>query len=108
MPTTQKNMYTQKGKDFPAGPAVNILPSNARVWVFITGWEAKIPRASWPKDHNIKKKNPILVKTSKERIANSVYLNPFKWGLLHLIYTLLFRIYHNTKRKGKYSHLILP
>ena len=56
MPTTQKNMYTQKGKDFPAGPAVNILPSNARVWVFITGWEAKIPRASWPKDHNIKKK----------------------------------------------------
>ena len=69
MPTTQKNMYTQKGKDFPAGPAVNILPSNSRVWVFITGWEAKIPRASWPKDHNIKKKGggePYCKKLKKE------------------------------------------
>ena len=34
-------------------------------------------------------------KKGKERVANSVSLNPFKLGLLRLIHAFLFRIYHN-------------
>lgn len=40
-------------------------------------------------------KKICIYKKGKERVANSVSLNPFKLGLLHLIHAFLFRIYHN-------------
>ena len=42
--------------DFPGGPVVKTLPSNAGGAGLIPGWGAKIPRASWPKNQNIKQK----------------------------------------------------
>ena len=35
--------------DFPGGPVVETSPSNAGGAGSIPDWEAKIPRASWPK-----------------------------------------------------------
>ena len=42
--------------DFPGGPVVNILPSNAGGVGSIPGRGAKIPHASQPKKQNIKQK----------------------------------------------------
>ena len=42
--------------DFPGGPVVKILPSNAGSAGSIPGWGAKIPHAPWPKNQNIKQK----------------------------------------------------
>ena len=42
--------------DFPGGPVVKSSPSNAEGVGSIPGWGAKIPRASWPKNQNIKEK----------------------------------------------------
>ena len=38
--------------DFPGGPMVKTLPSNAGAVGLIPGWGAKIPHASWPKKPN--------------------------------------------------------
>ena len=43
-------------RDFPGGPVVKTLPSNARGVGSIPGWEAKIPHASLPKNQNTQKK----------------------------------------------------
>ena len=42
--------------DFPGGPVVKTLPSNAGGVGSIPGWEAKIPHASGPKNQTIKQK----------------------------------------------------
>ena len=42
--------------DFPGGPVVKTLPSNAGGAGSIPGQGAKIPHASWPKNQNIKQK----------------------------------------------------
>ena len=43
-------------RDFPGGPVVKTLPSNAGGAGPIPGWGAKIPHALWPKNQNIKQK----------------------------------------------------
>ena len=42
--------------DFPGGPVVNTSPFSATGVGLISGQEAKIPHASWPKNQNIKQK----------------------------------------------------
>ena len=42
--------------DFPGGPVVKTLPSNAGAAGLIPVQEAKIPHASWPKKQSIKQK----------------------------------------------------
>ena len=42
--------------DFPGGPVVKTLPSNAGGQGSIPGLGAKIPHASWPEKQNIKQK----------------------------------------------------
>ena len=42
--------------DFPGSPVVKILLSKAGAAGLITGWGAKIPYASWPKNQNMKQK----------------------------------------------------
>ena len=44
------------GTSFPGGPVVRTAPSNAGGAGSISGWGAKIPRASQPKDQSIKQK----------------------------------------------------
>ena len=46
--------------DFPGGPVVKTLPSNAGGVGSIPRWGAKIPHASGPKNQNIKKTEAIL------------------------------------------------
>ena len=41
-------------RDFPGGPVVKTLPSNAEGTVSIPGRGTRIPHASWPKNQNIK------------------------------------------------------
>ena len=36
--------------DFPGGPVLKTLPSNAQGLGSIPGWGAKIPHVSWPKN----------------------------------------------------------
>ena len=43
-------------RDFPGGPVVKTLPSNAGGAGSIPGWGAKVPHASGPKHQNIKQK----------------------------------------------------
>ena len=43
-------------RDFPGGPVVKALPSNAGGTGLIPGQEAKTPHASGPKKQNIKQK----------------------------------------------------
>ena len=43
-------------RNFPGGPAVKTLPSNAGVTGSIPGQGAKTPHASWPKNQNMKQK----------------------------------------------------
>ena len=43
-------------RDFPGGPMIKTLPSNAGGAGSIPGGEAKIPHASQPKNQNIKQK----------------------------------------------------
>ena len=42
--------------NFPSGPGVGTLPSNAGGIVSIPGWGAEIPHASWSKNQNSKQK----------------------------------------------------
>ena len=46
--------------DFPGGPGVKILPSNAGGVGSIPGQGAKIPHALWPKNQNKKKPEAVL------------------------------------------------
>ena len=48
-----KNLYS---RDFPGGPVVKTLPSNAGGAGSIPGQGAKIPHTLWPKNQNIKQK----------------------------------------------------
>ena len=43
-------------RDFPGGPVVKTLPSNAGGVGSVPGQGAKILQASWPKNQNIKQK----------------------------------------------------
>ena len=43
-------------RDFPGSPVVKTLPSSAEGMGLISGRGARIPRASWPKNQNIKQK----------------------------------------------------
>ena len=43
-------------RDFPGGPVVKTSPSNAVSVGLIPGRGAKIPRASWPENQNLKQK----------------------------------------------------
>ena len=45
--------------DFPGGPVVKTLPSNARDVGLIPGWGTEIPHASWPKKQNIRQKQYV-------------------------------------------------
>ena len=45
-----------KWGDFPGGPVVKTLSSDAGGTGPIPGWGAKIPHASWPKNQNRKQK----------------------------------------------------
>ena len=53
--------------DFPGGPVVKTLPSNAGDVGLIPGLRAKILHASWPKSQNIKQKQNVTnsIKTLK-------------------------------------------
>ena len=42
-------------RDFPSGPVVKTLPSNAGNARCITGQGARIPHALWPKNQKVKK-----------------------------------------------------
>ena len=46
--------------DFPGGPVVKTLPSNARDVGLIPGWGTEIPHASWPKKQNIRQKQYVI------------------------------------------------
>ena len=56
----------EKLGDFPGGPVVNILTSNAGVAGLIPGQGTKIPHASQPKTQNIKQKKQCCNKFSKD------------------------------------------
>ena len=45
-----------QSRDFPSGPAVKTLPSNAKGMGLIPGWGPKIPHALGPKHQNMKQK----------------------------------------------------
>ena len=49
-------MHLKVLTDFLEGPVVKTLPPNAGGTGLIPSWGAKIPRASWPKNQNIKQK----------------------------------------------------
>ena len=54
-------------RDFPGGPMVKTLPSNAGGVGMIPHLRAKILHASWPKSQNINRSNIVtnLIKTFK-------------------------------------------
>ena len=54
---------TRFWEDFPGGPVVETLPSNALGAGLILGWEAKVPHASRPKSKNISNIVTNLIKT---------------------------------------------
>ena len=50
-------IISAKNRDFPGGPVVRTLPSNAGVAGLIPGWGTKIPHALWPKRKRKKPKH---------------------------------------------------
>ena len=46
-------LINNRWRDFPGGAVVKTLPSSAGGVGLIPGQGAKIPHASWPKNHNI-------------------------------------------------------
>ena len=57
--------------DFPAGPVVNISPSNAEGADLIPGRGAKIPYALWPRNQDISNISSIVknsIKTKKKKL----------------------------------------
>ena len=59
--------YVKRGglRDFPGGPVVKTLPSNAGGVSLTPGLGAKIPHASGPKTQNIKKRSNIVTNSIK-------------------------------------------
>ena len=54
---SERTFYIKKPeRDFPGGPVVKTLPSNAGGAGSIPGQGAKLPHALWPKHQNIKQK----------------------------------------------------
>ena len=47
--------------DFPGGPKVKTLPSNAMGVALIPGWGARIPHASQPKQNKTKHKTETIL-----------------------------------------------
>ena len=58
-------------QDFPGGPVVKTLPSNAGGASSIPGQGDKIPHALWPKNENIKQKQ--YCKKFNKDFKNSLY-----------------------------------
>lgn len=58
LPTFCLHCFLSKksAQDFPDGPVVGTLPSNAGGVGSSSVWRAKIPHAWWPKNQNIKRK----------------------------------------------------
>ena len=52
----QRSAILRYIRDFPGGPVVKTLPSNAEGVGSIPGRGSKIPHASWPKNQSIKQK----------------------------------------------------
>ena len=48
--------WDNQGQDFPGGPVIKTLPSNAGGLGSIPSWGDKIPHASGPKNQNVKQK----------------------------------------------------
>ena len=53
---SQRWFFEKFNEDFPGGPVVKTLPSNAGGAGLIPGWGAKIPHTSRPKNQKIKQK----------------------------------------------------
>ena len=74
-------IFNKKMGDFPGGPVVKTLLSNAVGVGLITGQGATIPHASWPKIQNIKQKldcnkfNKDLKKKIMDSWSSFIYLN---------------------------------
>ena len=49
--------------DFPGGPKVKALPSNAMGVALIPGWGARIPHALWSKKQNVNNSSKIVTKS---------------------------------------------
>ena len=62
--TNESTIYI---RDFPGGPVVKTSSSKAECGCSMSGQEAKIPRASGPRNQNIKQSNILTssIKTSK-------------------------------------------
>ena len=50
--TMQDSLFKEQKRDFPGGPEVKTLPSNAGDAGSNPDWRAKIPHASWLKNLN--------------------------------------------------------
>ena len=74
--TQLRTFYHMEG-DFPDGPGVKVLPSNAGAADSTPGQRATIPDASWPKTRNTEQKH---VESSCKRKLKVVGL----WG--HILY----------------------
>ena len=61
--------------DFPSGPVVRTLPSNAEGADLIPSWGAKIPYALWQKKKKKKKKNPYRKEKQCCNKFNEDFLN---------------------------------
>ena len=68
----------KSAQDFPDGPVVGTLPSNAGSVGSITVWGSKIPHASWPNNQSVKRKRYRFtrsVKTSKTVRIKEMFKN---------------------------------
>ena len=74
----------QRG-DFPGGPVVKTLPSNAGGVGLIPGQRNKLPHASWPKNQNIKQKQ---------------YCNKFNKDLKKMVHIKKIKIKIKKEQKG--------
>ena len=63
--------------DFPGGPMVKTLPSNARCSGLLPGQGAKVLHAPWPKNQNIKQKQ-YCKKIKKAFLKNGPHKKIFK------------------------------
>ena len=58
--------------DFPGGPVVETLPSNAWGLGSILGWEAKILHVSWSKNQRINNRSNIV--TNSVKALKTIYI----------------------------------
>ena len=66
--------------DFPGGPVVKTLPSNAEGTGSIPGWEAKILHASARKQNNSNNKNKGSIATNSIKTFKMVHIKKKKNG----------------------------